>query len=367
MRTIEMELLILLARINDIENKKQDIIKIIKDNAIDWYKFISYSTKSKLNGMVWKNIKKLKLVNCLPINIARNYEFFYLGNKLRNAYITEEFSRIQKQFNEENVKIFPLKGIHLLYNVYLADMGVRQLNDIDILICKEEISKVEKILNTLGYFQGHVVGNRIEALSRKENIVWKTKMNNLPPFHKVTNDDWCPILSIDSSFSFQYKMDKKNMDKIINRGILKNGKWELDKVDMFLHLCCHLYKEASNATWILLGNDLNLIKFCDIREFIQVEMDKEDMNRAIKRARIYDCQEAVYFSLYYLEDIYKDHMYKDYISIFDISNTEFLHNYGKREFGENQTWRKDFIERLFMDNRDELKGKKEFFNLIENE
>lgn len=328
---------------------------------------MNYSTKSKLNGMVWRNLKRWELNSCLPINIARNYEFFYLGNRMRNSYIIEEFAIMQKLFSENNIQIFPLKGIHLLYNIYSSDIAVRQLNDIDILIMKKDALKIEKILNLSEYFQGHVVENKIEPLNREESIIWKTKMNNMAPFHKLTNNNWCQTLSIDCCFSFQYDMDEKSMQRVRDRGILKNGKWELDKIDMFLHLCCHLYKEASNASWILLGNELNLIKFCDLREFIILKMKDDDLKQAIERAQIYNCKEAVYFSIYYLEEIYRDHMFDDYISKIELSNTEFLHSYGQREFGEAQIWKKDFIDRLFMDNMDELETKKVFFNLVENE
>ena len=52
----------------------------------------------------------------------------------------------------------------------------------------------------------------------------------------------------------------------------------LNKYDFFIHLCCHLYKEATTLPWVKMGRDMTFYKFCDIYmlmfAFLPIEIDK---------------------------------------------------------------------------------------------
>ena len=60
------------------------------------------------------------------------------------------------------------------------------------------------------------------------------------------------------------------------------GKVTLDDAGFFIHLCAHLYKEATTLPWIEMHRDMTLYKYCDIHmmleETFRITLDESDMN-----------------------------------------------------------------------------------------
>ena len=129
----EKELIILLSRKFDLEACVETIKKILEENVIHWDIAIKYLCKTKVMGLFWHNIIKIKMDNYVPANAKRVLEFYYLGNCERNKIIMNEFEIIKQILANENIKAAPLKGIVLLKTVN-KDFGERQLNDIDLLV-----------------------------------------------------------------------------------------------------------------------------------------------------------------------------------------------------------------------------------------
>ncbi len=76
------------------------------------------------------------------------------------------------------------------------------------------------------------------------------------PFIKPTDNGY---LEIDVNFSFGYKNDASH---ITGRVLDKSGR--LSRDDFLIHLCCHLYKEATTMPWIMMGRDMTIYKYVDI-------------------------------------------------------------------------------------------------------
>ncbi len=64
---------------------------------------------------------------------------------------------------------------------------------------------------------------------------------------------------------------------MIDVAYFDNGVWKLKPAHFFIHMCCHHYREGSHASWILIGKDLNIIKFCDVREYVVNCMKHDDI------------------------------------------------------------------------------------------
>lgn len=364
----EKELIILLSRIYDIEFYEKPIREILKDRFIHWDVVIKYLCKTKVMGLFWYNITKLKMDNYIPANAKRILEFYYLGNYERNKILMKEFERIEQILVNNDIKVAPLKGIVLLKKIY-KDFGLRQLNDIDLLVSYKEKDRIEEVFLENGYKHGSLSYDKegnliIEKLDRMQEIIWKTKMNNLPPFYKVTNQKWCNIIDIDCCFAFDYRMNYDHVADIMDNLCYERGTYFLQKEDFFIQMCCHLYKEASNASWVLLGSDLNLMKFCDVREFLNTEIDKQHWAIVCEKAIKDAYNKAIYFALYYCEKIYGEKCRFPYKLDLHIEDESFIHEYGKREYGEKQTWKTEFMERLFEGSMEEIEDKKGKFALI---
>lgn len=355
----ERKLVVLLSRISDLEYFFKEIESLVKDKRMRWDVVIKYLCKTKVMGVFWSNLKKMKMELQIPVNARRILEFYYLGNSERNKVILQEFDSLISLINSYNIKVVPLKGSALLQDIY-KDIGSRQLNDIDLLVSYDDRLLLEKIMFENGFMHGKITYGqdgriRINEIDRAEQIIWKTKMNSLPPFYKIIDNQWCKVLDIDCSFAFDYQINFNDVNEIIRNSLLSEGNiFVLKKEDFFIQMCCHLYKEASNASWILLGNELNIIKFCDIREYWKAKIDHDDWNLICKKAITSGYEKAVYFSIYYCEVIYEEKWNIDYRKDLNIKDDNFLYEFGAREYGKARTWKKNFMERLFEGSLEEV-------------
>ena len=178
----EKKLIILLSRVFDLKEQKDDILPLVKDKEIRWDVVVKYLCRTKVMGLFWSSIKTLKYNMFIPANIARILEFYYLGNIERNRIILCEYELLSEMIFKSGIKTAPLKGISLLTKVYL-DVGARQLNDIDLLVSNRDKKELDILLTNNGFKHGHVDYNKegnidIKKFDRMEEIIWKTKMNN---------------------------------------------------------------------------------------------------------------------------------------------------------------------------------------------
>lgn len=354
---MEQKVVILLSRLDLSEKEKKLLLELINQN-IDWFKVVRYAINNKVLMLLWHNITKLKISLYLPPYLRRMLNQIYLSTKKDNEIFFQEINKIKNEFETNGIQISLLKGTYLIPHIY-KDYGTRSMNDIDCLVNYKDSALITDIMKKLGYVNGIIdIDNcTIKPLTRKEEILWKTSMTNLPAFYKFNNEHSLKYIKVD----FSTKLDF-NTDYDLTKEFLQYNKNNfLDKPFFFLHLCCHLYKEAVNDTYIKLHKDLNLIKFCDVREYM-LSMKKDELMLAIKYANENKLNKQVYFTLFYLNQLYNED-YNDYINLLDIKDSSFLDEYNIVGTLKTSTWKKTFFERLFSDNNeDEMINTPLFFN-----
>jgi len=164
-----------------------------------------------------------------------------------------------------------LKGAYLSSFIY--EGGQRTSNDIDILIEDKNISQLQDLFKSHGFIQGRYdrISNTIIPASRMQIIESRLNFGETIPLLKMI--DGKPF-EIDINFSVDYKpeLDGNLVSELLSRkkvvtidGYNFNT---LETVDFLIHLCCHLYKEATTYDWVLSRRDLLLYKFCDINVFV---------------------------------------------------------------------------------------------------
>ncbi|WP_369819362.1 hypothetical protein [Tissierella sp. P1] len=86
-------------------------------------------------------------------------------------------------------------------------------------------------------------------------------------------------------------------------------------------------------------------------------MDSDKLKYAISIAKGYNCAEAVYYVLYYLDKIYHDGYEEEALNELAINDNSFIFKYGEKDFGRAIKWKKAFFQRLFsLNNKDELES-----------
>ena len=203
-----------------------------------------------------------------------------------------------------------LKGAYLAPFLYKA--GHRTSNDIDILISSENVSKLQRLLLSNNFIQGHIVSGKIVPASRKEIIESKMNFGETVPFIRQMEDN---VLEVDINFSLDFKpsQDKQIVSNMISRTILV----EKDQIrfrtlsldDFLIHLCCHLYKEATTYDWLQTRRDLLLYKFSDINVYIHKHGGADFFSGLVSRIKQLGLEKECYYTFENASIIYP-HMNK---------------------------------------------------------
>ncbi|QHE59806.1 hypothetical protein FHE72_01180 [Rossellomorea vietnamensis] len=370
---IEDRLLVLCSRkILSKENEKS-VKEILNTYEIDFQYLLESSLKHKVTQLIANHLIKLDESKVIRTYYKKILNYHYLGNLERNKALFDEVINILCTFEKHKIKVVPLKGTVIAPLIY-GDIGLRSLNDIDFLISTKSKKKVSELLKEQGYIIGNYIWAKdsIEPVSKSEELMWRMNAGNLYSHVKKINNHFLKFLIVDFSYDVDLQKNFHASEKLISAAkkseFLGKEAFLLSDLDFFFHLAIHLYKEATNVEFVNHQADLNLIKFCDIREFLLVKSKDFDWENIAKKAMDLGIEKALYFSVYYTELIYEEKLTGELLNLLDVGTKSFLYQYGSLDYGFSKKWEHSFSNRLFsISNKEKLtKGSKieEFTNEI---
>ena len=130
----------------------------------------------------------------------------------------------------------------------------------------------------------------------------------------------------------------------------------LEEGDFFVHLCCHLYKEATTLPWVEMNRDMTLYKYCDIYMLLN-DIDRDETERLFERAKELEMEKICAFAVIQtaaLFDFRNEHASMLAKNILE-PDPNFLHRViSPREKKQYIFREKDVRERFFDENRKQL-------------
>ena len=235
---------------------------------------------------------------CLTI-LKKYYEKQYDSFIKRLQFITTILKEVDFQYAF-------LKGAFLIPALYTR--GQRISNDIDILINADDVCKIQHILMENEFVQGHCDENgNIVPATRREIIEAKMNYGETVPFLRCFNNE---IFEVDLNFSMDYKAQgsKDIVDEMLQDAEVYVSDLvcvqTLSKPDFLIHLCCHLFKEATTYDWLVNRRDLMLYKFSDINVFINTYGNVLFFEDLVKKIESYHVEKACYYTFFNASKIY---------------------------------------------------------------
>lgn len=179
--------------------------------------------------------------------------------------------------------------------------GYRTSSDIDILCLPEHVTEIGAKLQQAGFVQGNIRNGEFVPATRREIIESKMMRGETVPYIKELGLPGMKYLEVDINFSLDYKNgDTTCLKDILNRTRTKKIKGmeivALADEDFFIHLCCHLYKEATTLPWVEMTRDMTLYKYCDIY-LLLADMRQEDLQNVFARARELGMEKVCAFAI----------------------------------------------------------------------
>ncbi len=144
----EHELLLICARTRDVEARAERARALVRE-GIDWAALLTAALDHGVTPLLYRNLFILG-PEAVPGPFAGNLHALAMANTYRNLSLTAELLRVVALLEERGVPALAYKGPTLAAVAY-GDTGLRQFSDLDLLVARQDIDRVESILSSAGF------------------------------------------------------------------------------------------------------------------------------------------------------------------------------------------------------------------------
>ena len=234
---------------------------------------------NRMQGIAYGTLKNHGLLGRVNREFRNSLKGAYDQNIEKNKSFLWCVQHLQEVLSDCQCKYAMLKGAYLCK--YYPD-GYRTSNDIDLLVRPKDVTEVGNALLAAGFKQGNIRNGEFEPATRVEIITSKMMRGETVPYIKEVNLPCMRFLEVDINFSLDYTLgDTASLEEMINNSVIeKLDNFQvrtLRRDDFFVHLCSHLYKEATTLPWIEMKRDMTLYKYCDIYMLLN-DASKEEVD-----------------------------------------------------------------------------------------
>ena len=240
---------------------------------------------NRMQGIAYDTLKRNGLLGKVNREFRNSLGSAYEQNVQKNQSFFKCVIMLSKILDSCDFKVAMLKGAYLC--AHYPD-GYRTSNDVDLLVLPKDVTIVGNLLLSSGFKQGNVRNGEFIPATRQEIIESKMMRGETVPYIKEVNLPFMKFFEVDINFSLDYKNGNDNiLADMLSNVCIKNERElsipTLDEADFFIHLCAHLYKEATTLPWIEMHRDMTLYKYCDIYMLLS-EMTDTQVQRIFARA-----------------------------------------------------------------------------------
>lgn len=247
-------------------------------SADEWRHVVALARQQSVSPLLHHRLKSLAL--SLPIELADELKNDHLVLSMRNVRLYHGLGNLLRLLQEKNIAVIVLKGAYLAEVVY-GDVGLRGMNDIDLLVKKDDLPRVDQELLASGFEAtdfnrtiteiNHHFGYKLPGSDIRAEIHW-----TLMAIENIAKD-------IDGLWS---RSQSATIAQVSTR--------VLSPEDLLLHLCLHMTKHA---------RDMHIRMLCDIGEIVRHDREKLDWSQIDARARQWGIYRAVYVVLRLAEEL----------------------------------------------------------------
>ena len=263
----------------------KDKIRELIEKGAATPELLGYLFANRMAGVAYGVLEKTELLSSVDREFRNSLKGAWTLNERLNADFFGCLNYLSVQLDACGVPYALLKGAYLCGKY---PIGYRTSNDIDVLINSEDVGKVSTKLKLAGFKQGYLKNGKFVEATRQQIIESKMTRGETVPFIKEIKLPYIKYLEVDLNFSLDYKnSDDDSVRKMLERTqtvTVRNARVRtLCPEDFFLHLCAHLYKEATTVPWIRMKRDMTFYKYADIYMLIS-EMSNEAQDKLILAA-----------------------------------------------------------------------------------
>lgn len=159
----------------------------IDQGRMDWGALLMMANLHLCTPIWYVRLQQDGLLDRLPADLAEYLDTMYQLNLERNQAIILELKEFLVRCEQEKIPVLPLKGAATFCDGLYQDNGARMMEDIDLLIKKEDSGKCLDILTACGYEELHNPGIEFDGLPTD------SRHQHLQPYHKPGTGIKCEL------------------------------------------------------------------------------------------------------------------------------------------------------------------------------
>ncbi len=337
-----------------IDEENGETIKRFLQENLDYTYVLGQLHMHRMAGAAYYTLQKHNLLGAINREFRNSLRIVYQYNQYWMESYQYALQKIAEILVSANFSYAVLKGA-LLTSMYPA--GIRTSNDLDLLIQRKDIPEAVSLFSKEGFVQGFIRKGYLEKATRKDIINAQLNRGEIIPFIKRVDWKAMEFLEVDMNVS----LDEKPMENAqVVEEMLENRRemdgnlclYTLNEIDFFLHLCTHLYKEASVYQWVIMGRDLSLYKFYDIYCYFKQKFSKTDVLELARRIKRFGIEKDVSYSLIQTHALWPfqeeaKEVMEQLLEAVCPENRDFLDEVHDPATKKRYRFRQPFIERLF--------------------
>lgn len=284
--TNEDRLLLYLCRAHNEKSIGNRVIESARNN-LDWDRFLEKTRENGISPLIFFRLNKIDKDNTdIPSDILEKLKGDYFLNATRNILIFKKLGAILEEFRQAGLEVIVLKGAALAETIY-RNLALRLMTDLDLLIRKEDLSRIDEQLKILGYYSSDILVNDIDFSSTYlTTLDYRSSTDNSLSLHihwhfvnsSIPNESYIKNINMDNIWQDAEKIHIANVETLVMAPH---------------HLLIHLSEHALRVTHSLRKFSF----FCDINESVNFYSERLDWDLLIKDSFKFNLNRMVYISL----------------------------------------------------------------------
>ena len=338
-------------------NADKEVLLDLMKGKMDYSYILGQLLYNRVGAAAYLTLKQNELLQKVNREFRNSLRAIYEYNSAKTDSFNEATAFLSSVCKEFHFPYAFLKGAYL---VDLYPHGLRTSNDIDILIEPENITELTNVLKKHGFEQGNIRNEEFVPASRKEIVSSRMNRGETVPFIKELNLPGMKHLELDVNFSLGFRpgVDEQIVSEFLIRTkpLIHGDIHTLDNVDFLLHLCAHLYKEATVMSWVEMGRDISLYKYCDIYLYLSQFMDDTYTDKLIRRIEEVGLIKECYYTLYYTKELFgmSNSLLDKVLNKIKPEETDFMYQIIDPQSRKTYSFDMKYCDWVFCSNRREL-------------
>jgi hypothetical protein len=165
----------------------QRINQALQHPQLAWDRLTQRACAHGIAPLLYQTVQQMGLTGVLPSAALEVWQRVYYATAVNHTLFSQALHQVLRALQDRRIAVIVLKGAALAETVYPCG-AVRPRRDVDLLVRAEDLSRVEGILETLGYQLS--IGNRSKGWWRTQHYHWAFRQPNPPPFDVPLEVHW---------------------------------------------------------------------------------------------------------------------------------------------------------------------------------